>query len=250
MPTLTLPTYELVGALTDVIPFAATDKDFPPLYGVRLEWDGERLHTHATDRYRVGWSTWSPDDPPPADVEAQDPLSGWGADDEKPWACFLALPRAKEIVTVFKLPAKTAWTAVHVSLDFAELQVRRDADRDGDVSAVRLRVPTVLGLDMVDVRKTLQRTPEVTPTRRVAFRPNLLADFAKVRNNGAPMRIELAGERGAVRVRIGERFTGAIMPYRAEADLHLPYPWDDDQPPAGARESDPTLDDARDGDAE
>lgn len=244
MPTLTLPTYELVGAFTDVIPFASTDKDFPPLYGVRVEWDGERLHTHATDRYHVGWSTWTPDDPPPSDVPVQDPLDGWGADDDKPWSVFLDLPHAKEIVSVFKLPPKTAWHPVDVSPDFGRLTVRRMGAGEDGVSAVRLTVETILGLDVVDVRKTLAKLPAVVATRRVALSPPLLAHFAKVRPHG-PLQLELAGEKGAIRARMGTRFTGAIMPTKVGDELLLPYPWDDDQAPAAARQADaPTLPDA------
>jgi hypothetical protein len=83
---ITISTASCWACFSDVVPFADQDDDLPLLNAVRVEWDGRRLHAQATDRYRVAWSQWDPDDDPDEDVQ-EDMFTQWGGPDRRgaPW---------------------------------------------------------------------------------------------------------------------------------------------------------------------
>ena len=60
--TITMPTREFVGLLTDVLTFATPEDENTAWYRVVLEWDGERLHASAGDGVRCAHTSWGPDD--------------------------------------------------------------------------------------------------------------------------------------------------------------------------------------------
>lgn len=208
-----VPTGELVGILADVIPFAATDKDLPSVNAVRLEWDGQHLHALATDRVRVGISTWDPDDDPEED--AQDDLftEMGGADDA--WAVVMPLPDAKDMVSAYKLDAKGYNVPLTVDAEPGRVKVVRS--RDTGHSAITMAVDCPLSLEFPDVRAILDKAQDAQPFASICYTAKALADFAKVRPRG-PLKLTFTGERGLTRVSIGERFLGAIVPVRERAD--------------------------------
>jgi hypothetical protein len=207
---ITIATGDLTGVLSDVIPFASKAEEIVEVNAVRLEWDGHRFHALATDRYRLGWSQWDPDDEP--DGDAQDDLfTEWGGADD-PWGITLSLADAKDLVTVFKLPAKE-WNCP-LTLDYrgvSTLQVARA--KETGYSAL---TATMNGIDSTagfpDLRELLAKADRLEPLTARAYSAKLLADFAKVRPRGNAMEMKFA--HGLTHVVIGERFTGAIMHIR------------------------------------
>lgn len=209
--SITIPTGDLVGVLSDVIPFAFPDDILPELNCVRLEWDGETLHALTTDRYRVGWSQWTPGDID-ADEAAQDDLfTEWGSGDE-PWSTSIALADAKELVKVFKLPPKEANTPILVDHNRASERTKVIRTRETGHSAITV-VADGLGLTFPfpDVRAQLAKADRVKAARNVLYKADYLADFAKVRPRG-PMQLTFTAT--ITHVTIGKRFVGAIMPQR------------------------------------
>lgn len=115
--TITIPTAELLGVLTDVVEFADADKESPH-YGVLLSWSGDtgRLTAQAYNGLAGAEARWEPDTGREslglgeAGKEAFDASEQeWGADDDhEEWSAFLALSDVKDILKVFKVPA-TFW---------------------------------------------------------------------------------------------------------------------------------------------
>lgn len=217
---ITVPTCELVGLLTDTIPFANPDKDSSG-HVIRIDWDAEQetLHASASDGYRVAWSTWHTDDDPEQDV--QDCLfTAWGGNtDEDSWTAVIGLEDAKDAARMFKLGKDDAYTPVQVALQAGQLRVSRT--RDTGHSAITHVMRDATTDQQVDPRSLLDKLPDPGPAAELAFTACLLADFAKVRPRG-PMVMTFAGPDKAVRVRIGERFTGAVMPVRVHEERLAP----------------------------
>jgi len=215
---LSIPTGELVGTIADVLPFASQDKELPAINAVRVEWDGDRLHAFATDRFVAAWSRWHPGDDPTADHKegAQDGLfDDWGSAD-KPWSFVIPQPDAAEIVKIFKLPTKVDRHPLEVDVDYPKVTIRR---RPGsDFSAITFQFEAPLGSAFPEVRNLLGRTGVSELLGEcVSWDPKKLATFAKVRYHGVP-RFYLDGPHRLTLVEIGERFTGAIMPIRVNDD--------------------------------
>jgi hypothetical protein len=212
---LTIPTGELVGTLQDVIPFAATDKELPAINAIRLEWDGDRLHAYATDHYVAGWATWHPDDDPvdpPKEGVQDDLFADWGSGDTG-WQATLPLPDVLELVKVYKLPAKVDRIPLEVTVEFPKVTIRR-RPADGH-SAITTTFEARQGMDGFPDVRTLIGNPEPvpTPTDLLQVDAKRLAAFAKVRYHG-PLRLYPPDGAGPVKVRIGDRFTGALQMQR------------------------------------
>lgn len=210
---ITIPTSELTGLLADVAPFADPDDDIPQTHCVRLEWDGDRLHALATDRHCLGWATWHPDDDLGPGEEAQDDLfTEWGGADD-PWAITLPLPDAAEHIKVFKLPAKEGRTPLTVDFDPDKRRLTVRRSRDTGHSAITIATDDPVDVEVPDLRKLLADAQRYLAPKQVAYTARLLAGFAKVRPHG-PMVLRFT--EGLTHVKIGERFTGAIMPVKVE----------------------------------
>jgi hypothetical protein len=209
---ITIPTGDLVGILADVIPFAWQDDDLPMLNIVKLEWDGRQLHALATDRFRVGISTWEPGDIGPGEEAQDDLFTDFGSGDE-PWAMTIGLDQAKELVKVFKLPPKESSVPLAFDYDAERWQAKVSRSKDTGYSGL-----SVLAADLrepfPDVRQLIAKA-KVKSAGTIAYTAKLLADFAKVRPRG-PLVLTFGGNEGVTLVQIGKRFAGAIMPARVE----------------------------------
>lgn len=207
---ITIPTADLVGVLSDTIPFACPLPELPTLNCIRVEWDGQMLHTLATDRYRVAWSQWHPDDEPDEGVEAQSDLftEFGGADD--PWHAVIGLEDAKQLVKVFKLPTKEAHAPVTLDQERGQLQVKRSRDTGHSALTALMRAELPDGESTPDLVKLLADADRIEAVKGLSFNAKLLADFAKVRPRGNVMALRFAQK--LVHVSIGERFVGAIVP--------------------------------------
>jgi hypothetical protein len=225
--TIRIPTRDLVGILSDAIPFAATDKDDVVRRSVRIAWDGETLSAQATDGRHFAWSTWHPDDEIPEEaagdlVDSPGLVDNFGGDDTDAWSCVIALDDAKTLVKDYRLPPKQGLTPLSVEGRPHALTVRRD--KDTGLSAKTTRIEA-LALDQQagfpDMAKLLrQRAVSAPVTHRIAFSAERLAHFGKVRAVDS-MELELTEEveltecAAMAVVRIGERFVGGIVPVKA-----------------------------------
>jgi hypothetical protein len=206
--TVMIPTGDLVGVLSDVLPFASTDAEIPSINCVRVEWDGDMFHALTTDMIRLAWASWHPDDEP--DGDAQDDLfTQWGASDD-PWSIVLPFTDARDLAKTFKLGAKEQRVPLSLDCDGAQLKVVRH--RDTGHSAITMAVQGQSEMPP-DVRKVLSENDAVEAIRGLAFGAKFLADFAKVRARG-PLELTFTGVTKPALVRVGSRFTGAIMPTR------------------------------------
>jgi hypothetical protein len=206
--TITIPTRDLCGIIADAIPFALPDDDLPALAAVRVEWDATRLHAMATDGYRVGWSTWDPDDAPPADEQPDLFTEPGGADD--PWHAYLPVADARALVAAYKLPPKEAGCPLSVGMLDGLFTVARV--RESGHPALTMTIAGVTGIEPPDIRALLAGHTAVEPVKEIAYTGRWLADFgAKVRQTG-PLRLTFCDR--ITLVNIGERFTGAIVPVR------------------------------------
>lgn len=211
---ITIPTADLLGVLGDTIPFVYQDPAAPSLNGVQIEWDGQMLHALATDRIRIAWSSWHPDDEPDEGIEVQDDLfTAWGGADE-PWSAVVSQEDAKQVVKMFKLPTKESQAPLTLEVDRGQLKVARSRETGHSALTARLRAELPMGETPPDVRKLLADNDRIEAVNGLSFNAKYLADFAKVRPRGNAMAMRFTGVDKPVHVSIGERFVGAIMPAR------------------------------------
>lgn len=125
---ITIPTTELIGCLSAVLPITLDPKD-NSLAGVAIEWDGEALHFTVYDVASGATVRWIPGEGAEGEVgdDESDDYASWGGEDS-PWRVFIAHADAKEIVKLFKLPAKL-WrypVSLKVNLSSTKLIIERN----------------------------------------------------------------------------------------------------------------------------
>jgi hypothetical protein len=176
---------------------------------VRFDWDGEMLHAAATDTLRAARSSWHPDD---ADGSSdQDSLftTLGGADD--PWTVIAGYAEARELVSIYKLPAKEGRVPLVLDHDRGYLRVirTRDTGHQAITTVVESKCRRLPGRAEGAGRRA---------RRWRAWRPSTssgqhLADLGSVRQRGT-LCLTFAGARRATRVTIGERFVATLNPDR------------------------------------
>ncbi len=206
--TVTITTADFVGLLSDTIPFAFQDDDLPALNSILLWWDGDKLHTQATDRYRIAWASWHPDDEPEREYQG-DIFNQPGSGDD-PWTVLIPLADAQHLVKTYKLPPKEGHVPLSVETDVNRLTVKRH--RDTGYPAIRTDIDCRDLDGFPNLVELLAGLDVVSKVDGLALNPKLIADFSKVRTRGGPMSLRFTGEVSPVLVSIGERFVGSIMP--------------------------------------
>lgn len=127
---ITIPTTELIGCLSAVLPITIDPKD-NSLAGVAIGWNGDALTFTVYDVFSGAAVTWTPGEGAEGDVSEDDEVlvdeEDWGGHDE-PWRVFINYTDAKEIVKLFKLPAKLWRHPVRLKVTAAlnKLIVERD----------------------------------------------------------------------------------------------------------------------------
>lgn len=211
--TITIPTGDFVGILSDAIPFAHPDDELPTIHAIRLEWSGSALHALATDRYRIGWSAWSPDDDPIEEIQP-DLFTEWGGADD-PWQATVTLDDAKHLIKTYKLAGKGVYY-VPLTVEHISRAVRIQRSKDTGHSAIATVVEDLF-VPYPKLRELLASKDIVGPVTATSFNAKHLADFAKVRPRG-PLHMQYTNGK-FVHISIGERFVGAIMAVDAEGFL-------------------------------
>lgn len=182
---------ELVAALNAVLPLTLKDDTLPVLGAVKIESDGDELTFAATDRYvlgayRVPWDG--------GHVDAA--LRGDGAKDLLAWA------------------RKVGKYVPAITLTFSEHEVEAfDHER-------KATFPLYTDNPFVNWRNVM---PGEDPSDLV-FRVNkeYIGRFAKAGEKGEAMRIAVHSPLKPLRITIGERFTGLIMPVRPKDGEEVP----------------------------
>lgn len=235
--TITIPTNELVGLISDALVFAPADKD-DSLHGVLVTWDGAKLAAAGYDVLSGGESSWNPDDEAGEDDgDDGDPSIEWGADDDEPaqWSVFLTYPDAKEIVKTFRLAAKFCRTPVYVDI---QLTPPRSGPGDEDPAprlyVTRHRHPWCVAHSMHAQGLADVKFPDVSVIVENAlidagaladgeieystmfFNPARLGQFGMVRPHGLAKVRYLGAERPTI-VTVGTRVIGFVFPAGAGA---------------------------------
>lgn len=211
-----LPTYEFVGAINDVLPFASTEKDDPGYTVVRMDWDGEHLYFMASNRhqhvrYEVDSRMWHNE--PDAD----------------PYSVRIASSDAKMLASAFKLPTKHSHATVGIAVNPfspSENLYRVTFSRDAGEGYSRLALNVFgRGRPLTDSDPKETDIPAeiagwagaVAIQERTAWSPKSLANFGKVERHGEIVLEFLTGKDGSpVRVTSGVRFQGIAYQTRLE----------------------------------
>lgn len=217
---ITIPTSELTGCITDALCVFTTPPKNNPLSGVAIEWDGESLHFTAYDIYSGATVEWTPgngDEQREGEDDAELDVDWGGTDD--PWRVFVAYDDAKEIIKLFRLPAKLWRTPVTLKVNAigTKLTVERDDSRRGERL---LLVPTDNNQlrNVPPVREWADKTAtNPADISAVAFSPARLGAFGVVRAHGNAV-LRFGGEGHPVGIRIGSRFAGFL--FEARATVH------------------------------
>ena len=211
-----LPTFEFVGALNDVLPFASTEKDDPGYTVVRMDWTGEALFMMASNRhqhirYEVDGRQWH------------------NEPDDDPYSVRIAASDAKMLAGAFKLPTKHSYASVGIavnSFSVSENLYRVTFSRDGSEDYSRLalnvfgrgRPLTESDPKETDIPEEIEKWKGVVAIQeRTAWSPKSLANFGKVERHGAIELEFLTGKDGSpVRVSAGPRFQGIAYQTRID----------------------------------
>jgi hypothetical protein len=209
--TLTMPTREFVGLITDVLPFASTDDEDVAWHRVVFRWDGVRLHSMAGDGLRAATMSWGPDD----DNEPQIPGLEFGPrSNAEPCHNPILPSEAKEIAQKFK-PTQKGLGEVPVRIDGSADQLRVERDADGLVAlrSVALSRPwsdnapdIIAAIDEVEARAR-----HASPRPWMAYSGSWLAPFADPRVVRQRAPLVLAFGPVTTYVRIGRWFRGFVL---------------------------------------
>lgn len=217
---ITIPTTELIGCLADVLPQISDEKS--ALAGVKIEWDGESLHFTTYDVLSGATVLWTPGEGPEEEADDEQEDIRWGGDDA-PWATWIWLASAKEILKLFKLPAKL-WrvpVTVKCSTSRDRLIIERTDSPRGERLLTVPADPEQLK-NIPDVRAVADRVGRQLGAIPIgaAFTTSRLGAFGAVRPH-AGLTLHFGADGDPVGIHVGSRFAGFI--YQAGARNVRPF---------------------------
>lgn len=216
---ITIPTHELIGMISDMLPFVDTDKDSIATHCVRIEQSDDTLTMLATNRAQVFRVTWS----------SENDGHNWGAGSN--FSVRISPTDAKAIVSAFKLGQKLDYAVLRVSARIMSvedntyrLEIWRGAEEDM-WSALTMHV-TGRGTPIADngdapepdIHGLINSAagddrPEVM-LAGLTWSPKLLANLGKVERHGA-VRIAHRSSRDGAPVYVkAERLDGIMFPVK------------------------------------
>lgn len=216
---ITIPTSELTDLLSEVVQFAAQDKD-DFWHGVLLQWDGEALHASAYDTLSGARITWIPGEGAEAELDLDEDSGamhtdlGWGGADD-PWSVFISVPSAKEIVKTFKLPAKHRLVPVTLDASVRRTSLVAERTRETGQSHHLGMWPgdpdKAAKFPAIDVIVSKARAQGAQMELGVHAAPRRLAAFAAAARHGV---IEILHCRTPhpLTIQAGDTFTGFLYP--------------------------------------
>lgn len=213
---ITIPTTELIGGIQDMLPHITDEKS--SLAGLAVEWDGNALHFTAYDVYSGATVEWIPGEGAEGEIGDGDDLEDydWGGDDA-PWRTWIWLPAAKEILKLFKLPAKLWRFPVTIKCTpGGDLIIERTdsprADRylrvAGDPDFARKNIPDV---------RNIATSPENTDTPKEcqSYFHARLGAFGAARAHGT-LTMFFGADSEPTGIMMGTRYRGFIYPSGAK----------------------------------
>lgn len=235
---ITIPTSELIGGLSDVLPHISDPKG-SATSGVKIAWTGEALVFTTYDVYSGVDVHWIPGEGDEAEVQGdqEDEVGDgysitWGGEDD-PWSTFVYYEQAKEIVKVFKLPAKLWRMPVTLKCSPTGDRVtieREDGPRVGRFLQVQAdpgmtkNIPDVRAIAYAEDRGEVDGVPSLatfSPSPPVVvFSPTRLAAFGLGRPLGV-LRLVLGNPNEPAGIMMGRRLAGFI--YQSDAKGVHPY---------------------------
>jgi hypothetical protein len=234
--TITIPTAELIGLLTDVASFAPADKD-DIYWGVQLEWGGRDVYPNGTDELGVrideltasaysttsgARATWEPGTGREGEIDESGKAPAidtedvrWGGDDS-PWRAFLSMSDVRDLIKLFKVPAKL-WAyplTLDVSATGDRLTVRRTAEFGKPAASMTVDTHTdrfgYEGVKFPDVAAVVKEAREHTaPSDGEMFWAHQLGALGAVRGHDS-LHITLPAEGYPSTLLMGERWQGFV----------------------------------------
>lgn len=217
---ITIPTHELIGMISDMLPFVDVDKDSIAGHCIRIEQDGDELTMLATNRMQAFRVTWSPQDIAETafDVRLHSDFN-----------VRITPADAKAIVSAFKMPSKLDYAPLNVSAQvhsLAENTYRLTVSRSSEDdlwSALSMNV-TGRGVPIKDTSDVPESDIHGLINGQVGgsdvglygltWNPKVLANLGKVERHGAIKVTHRSSRDGApVYVKAG-RLDGVMFPVR------------------------------------
>jgi hypothetical protein len=217
---ITMPTTELIGCLSDVLPQISDEKG--ALAGVKVAWDGESLHFTTYDVHSGATIEWTPGQGAEGDMQhgpegsEWDDDINWGGDDD-PWETWVWLPHAKDIVKLFKLPAKLWRFPVTLKCTAVGDLIVERVDSPRGNRELRLPGDRDMLRKIPDVRAEVDKVVRLLASRQAEakFNHQRLGAFGSVRLHGT-MVMTFGADDAPTAVRIGSRFAGFLYPVGAK----------------------------------
>jgi hypothetical protein len=212
---LIIPTAELIGLLTDVMPLMPADKKAADRI-VRVEWDGAQLLATAADGVRAGTSAWDPDDPSEHDGKKYEVVYGPTNRPEPKWSVYLHADDVAEIVKAFKLADKFGGVPLMVRVNDTGTRFIVERSRETGKTAHLMTVTPLTDARLPNVRVQVgELWSERSSTGRVVCWAHRLGGFLAAGRRGPLAQIPTgpAGD-GPVIVKVGNRFVGHYLPER------------------------------------
>lgn len=208
---LTIPTTELVNCITETLAHVQ-DPKHSETAGIVLSWSGEALDFAAYDPLSGAEVTWVPGEGAEGDFDDENAEEiAWGGDDA-PWRIFIVYADAKEIVKLFKLPAK--FWRYPVKLKVNALGTKLTIERDDMARGERLLVVSTYNdvLKRIPDIHTVAASAQGDGTRREVSLPgHRIAPFGLAARHGE-MRLALhGGDNEPVGVLVGSRVIGFVF---------------------------------------
>jgi hypothetical protein len=217
---ITIPTTELIGGISDVLPIILDPKS--DLAGLVVEWDGESLHFTAYDVFAAATVAWTPGEGAERDDQIQTESSDsgyepeWGGDDA-PWRTWIWLDSAKEILKLFKLPAKL-WrfpVTLKCSPTGDRLILERTDSPRGDRLLTVPADPDKARREIPDVRAIALGLKNTDASVCQSYFHSRLGAFGTARAHGT-LTMFFGSENEPTAIMMGSRYRGFIYPTDAK----------------------------------
>lgn len=205
--TFTIDRAAWQSLLSDVLPFTGDDLTLPLLTAIQVEFAGKRITMRATDRFALGKVWWEHDTEIGA-AKVMLPASDARAMAKLHPAHARGLPQKELTITVNPGPALGQhWYTQPKDIEAGTITITSGGVFDPKVTSEH----RVFNGDFVDCDKLIPE--EFTGTPQIGWNPDFMDKFRRVsRDRHKPVRVRFAGAYRPIRVDIGDRFTGILMP--------------------------------------
>jgi hypothetical protein len=179
----------------DVEPFVSEDRILPVLNTFQVSVNGSTLKVAGTDRFAMARRVY---DLPNMDATQLSVL--------------MPLDEVKAMRRIHAPAPRGIPNIIDVTITADAITI---TSNKGNITS---RHPTSSALGFPDVDSFLPDDPKTVATEQIMWDPGFMAKFAKVKRlRDTRMRVRFAGPARAIRIDIGDYFSGALMPVRFES---------------------------------